>query len=82
MPFELHFPSQRVYRVQLPCYWGQQTALELELLEVILGRALSSPFLLYPLLWGEMSRQWGRLLGFKAKGIAACTSREVNLFID
>lgn len=30
----------------------------------------------------EMEHQWGRLLGFGARGIAACTSRDVSLFID
>jgi len=30
----------------------------------------------------EMTRQWGKLLGFGARDIPACTSREVNLFID
>jgi hypothetical protein len=29
-----------------------------------------------------MALQWGRLLGFGARDITACTSREVNLFID
>ena len=30
----------------------------------------------------EMERQWGKLLAFGAKGVDACTSREVSLFID
>jgi hypothetical protein len=29
-----------------------------------------------------MARQWGRLIGFGARGIEACTSREVSLFLD
>ena len=31
---------------------------------------------------GEMARRWGKLLGFGARGAPACTSREVNLFVD
>jgi len=30
----------------------------------------------------EMARRWGKLLGFGARGIAACTSREMSLFLD
>ncbi|MGH7225633.1 MAG: hypothetical protein ACRELF_20640, partial [Gemmataceae bacterium] len=30
----------------------------------------------------EMARQWGKRLGFGARGVPACTSREVNLFVD
>lgn len=29
-----------------------------------------------------MALQWGKLIGFGAKSIAACTSRDVSLFID
>jgi hypothetical protein len=29
-----------------------------------------------------MERQGGKLFGFGARGVAACTSREVNLFVD
>jgi hypothetical protein len=30
----------------------------------------------------EMERRWGKLLGFGARDVSACTSREVNLFAD
>ncbi|HTU21022.1 MAG TPA: hypothetical protein VMG10_23420 [Gemmataceae bacterium] len=30
----------------------------------------------------EMARRWGKLLGFGARGIPACTSRQVSLFLD
>jgi hypothetical protein len=30
----------------------------------------------------EMARQRGKLLGFGARGVDACTSREVSLFVD
>jgi len=30
----------------------------------------------------EMERQWGRLFSFGARDIVACTSRDVNLFVD
>jgi hypothetical protein len=29
-----------------------------------------------------MALQWGRLVGFGARGVTACTSRDVNLFVD
>lgn len=29
-----------------------------------------------------MARQWGKLLGFGARGVSACTSRDANLFVD
>jgi type IV pilus biogenesis protein CpaD/CtpE len=30
----------------------------------------------------EMKRHWDQLIGFGARGVNACTSREVNLFLD
>jgi hypothetical protein len=30
----------------------------------------------------EMAQRWGKLFGFGARGVPACTSREVSLFLE